>query len=147
LVGAEVSKGVSEIVTTIMLIMIVASVGIGILLYSMGYFSSVTSARELMYSQDINKLKEHFIIADVVLKDQSPVNVTVYNYGTIDVTISGLYVGGNQTTIIGGPIIVHPNKWNSTISLEKFNATQANFDYSVKVVSSLGNFYEDFYRG
>src|SRR5512136_2557964 len=92
--GAKLSNGVSEIVTTVMLIMIVASVGIGILLYSMGYFSGVTSSRELMYNQDINKLKEHFIISDATLVNDSTVSVYVYNYGIIGVTINALYVDG-----------------------------------------------------
>jgi flagellin-like protein len=142
--GAKLSKGVSEIVTTVMLIMIVASVGIGILLYSMGYFSNVTSSREQMYSQDINKLKEHFLIADATLINNTNANVYVYNYGSIGVTISALYVDGGQMTLTG-PQLINPNSSAWINSTNSFSSNKPNVGFAIKVVSSLGNYYEDYY--
>lgn len=140
------SKGVSEIVTTILLIAIVAAVGTGVLLFSMGYFSTATSARQQILNQDIATLQEHFLIADAMLTNQSSVNASVYNYGDISVTIAGFYVDGSPFTIKNGPTIAippHQSGWVNSTAI--FNSTKLNVAFSIKIVSSLGNSYQAYF--
>lgn len=142
------SKGISEIVTAVLLILIVTAVGIGLLMYSTNYFSYQTSDRNLVNTQATNKLLENFIIANAMVENNEDVNVSVYNYGSISMTIVGLYVNGNLmniTNVAGVPlgIKINPgtNQWvNSSTSLNSAGST-----VSIEVVSSLGNYYENYY--
>ena len=140
------SKGVSEIVATVLMIAIVAAAGTGILLYSTGYFSGITSARDQADAQNLNSLREHFIITDASVKNASgigTVNASIYNFGETNVKIVGMYVNGMNFSL-SSPIQINPNqsKW--------VNATGAgipgNLIYiKVRVVSSLGNYYEEYF--
>jgi archaellum component FlaF (FlaF/FlaG flagellin family) len=144
MVGAKLSKGVAEIITTVLLILIVASVGIGMLLFSMGYFSNVTSQRALQYGKDINSLQEHFIIADAMLYNNNTlVNVTVYNYGSASVTISAIYVNVTYATTTSTFINAYDTK--SIICGTGFNSSSSG-PFSIEVVSSLGTQYETYFN-
>jgi len=93
------SKGISELVATIMMILIVTGVGFGVFLYSMGYYSGVTSAKDEANKLNINIIKENYIIADVTFNlSSSPValNVTIFNYGPTNLEMSSLYLNGTQ---------------------------------------------------
>lgn len=134
-------RGVSEIVATILLVLMVVSIGMGVFLYSMGYMSLVSSARSDANSLDVAVLKEHFIIVDANVATTSA-QIAVYNYGETNVKIVGLYINGTLHSPPSG-ITILPGKYqfiNAT-----YGSLNANSMCTVRVVSSLGNYYEDVY--
>jgi len=134
-------RGVSEIVATILLVLMVVSIGMGVFLYSMGYMSLVSSARSDANSLDVAVLKERFIIVDANVATTSA-QIAVYNYGETNVKIVGLYINGMLHSPPSG-ITILPGKYqfiNAT-----YGSLNANSMCTIRVVSSLGNYYEDVY--
>ncbi|MBC7127917.1 MAG: hypothetical protein H5T32_06890 [Candidatus Methanosuratus sp.] len=98
------SKGVSEIVATVLMILIVSTIGLGVFLYSMGYFSGITSARYEATKVEINAILENFRIVDAVFVKgaTSEVSLAVYNYGNVGIDLAAIYVNGTplQTAVM-----------------------------------------------
>lgn len=95
------SKGVSEIVATVLMILIVSTIGLGVFLYSMGYFSGITSARYEATKVEINAILENFRIADAEFVDGTPsqVRLAVYNYGNVGIDLAAIYVNGTPLAL------------------------------------------------
>jgi len=132
------------------MIMIVTLVGFTVLLYGMGYFSGITSARDLANAQTIDALQERFVIVDCHFTNTSPssttVTVTVYNYGNENIFISGLYA--NDTPIgTFSPVEIYPNQNNNLpINGTLSQAIQGLGDnVEIRVVTTLGNYYDNWY--
>jgi flagellin-like protein len=137
-------KGVSEIVATVLMIMIVTLIGFTVLLYGMGYFSGTTSARNLQTQTTIDSLEERFIIVDAnFINSSQTLSVTVYNYGQVDIKIGSIYLNGTQLSgVLTTPI--YPNQ-NAQINGSYTNGTFVPGIYQIEVVSTLGNYYENYY--
>jgi flagellin-like protein len=138
------SKGVSEIVATVLMIMIVAAVGFSIFLYGLGFFTASTSARDLATQTGIATLRERFIIVESYFNlTGNTVSVWVYNYGETNVQISSVYL--NATTISPpASVFIEPTK---VVRLDyTVPGVVAGQSQLIRVVSSLGNYYENYYR-
>jgi flagellin-like protein len=90
-------RGVSEIIASLILILIVSSVGVMAYSYSIGAFSSSTSIFQLDTSLKERQAQERFAIIAVWSNTTSQLNLTVLNYGQIDLTIDMVYV--NWTSV------------------------------------------------
>lgn len=138
-------KGVSEIIATVLMIMIVTLIGFTVLLYGMGYFSGTTSARNMATQTTINGLEERFIIVDVSFVPASgntTVSVTVYNYGQTNIKLGSMYLNGTQLSNV--PVTnLYPNQ-NAQVN-GTYAGTISAGKQDVKVVSTLGNYYENYY--
>ncbi len=134
-------RGVSEIVATILLVLMVVSIGMGVFLYSMGYLSLVSSARSDANSLDVAVLKEHFIIVDANVATTGA-QIAVYNYGEANLKIVGLYINGTLHSPPSG-ITILPGKCQFVNAT--YGTLNANSMCTIRVVSSLGNYYEDVY--
>ncbi len=136
-------RGVSEIVSQILMILLVMSIGTVILTYSMGYFSGLSGASDLMMKMNADTLKERFIIVNVYVNpaQANDIEVSVYNYGAQNITIDALYVLEQSVGISGTTI--QPGEFK-TIAENYPNPWMAG-TFSVRVVSTLGNYYENIY--
>jgi flagellin-like protein len=137
------SKGVSEIVATVLMIMIVTAIGFAIFLYGMGFFTATSSARDTATQTGIATLRERFIIVDVAMVNNSYVSVWVYNYGETNVAISSVYLNAVQLNITTSNNDVYPG------ALRQINATMGVVQPGaqlVRIVSTLGNYYENYYQ-
>ncbi|MGC8936740.1 MAG: hypothetical protein ACP5KV_05180 [Candidatus Methanomethylicaceae archaeon] len=137
------ANGISEIVATLMMLVIVSGMGIALYVYSMGYFTTTASALGEVSRLDANSVRERFVVVDVVLRSsggETNVSAAVYNYGKTGVTLMMMFLNGTQATISetedvppGGLI------WfNGTVPVV---IPSGSLCY-LRVVSSLGNFYE-----
>ena len=144
-------RGVSEIVSQILMILLVVSIGTIILTYSMGYFSGLAGASDLMTKMNSDTLKERFLIVNVNVTGVDGIGVAVYNYGQQSITIDGLYVAMDDPI---GSTSKSLNIARTTIQPGEFKTIYGNYGEAinaktirVRVVSTLGNYYENVYAG
>ncbi|MGA2573952.1 MAG: archaellin/type IV pilin N-terminal domain-containing protein [Candidatus Methanomethylicaceae archaeon] len=142
-------KGLSEIIATVLMIMIVTVLGFSIFLYGLGFFTATTSANNQATATGIQSLQERFVIIDVNFTvTTTPVNNTivtawVYNYGSTNEKIVAMYLNGTQVSNVLSTLI-DPNAALMVVGNVPFNVTQG-IPQTIRVVSSLGNFYENNY--
>ena len=87
-------QGVSEIVASLILILIVSTAGVVAYSYSLGAFSSSNSLLQLQTNQKEEQARERFSITAVWWNTTNQLNLTVLNYGKIDLTIDAVYING-----------------------------------------------------
>jgi flagellin-like protein len=134
------NKGVSEIIASLILVLIVTSAGVVAYSYSVGAFSSSTSLFQLDTNQKERQAQERFAIIAVWSNTSSQLNLTVLNYGQIDLTISAVYINwtsvadylaGNMTTIGKGALV--------QVSFTSPVTIQSGSTYEIIVVSTRGS--------
>ena len=131
---------VSEIIASVILILIVSSAGIVAYSYSIGAFSSSTSFFQLDTNLKEQQAQERFAIIAVWSNLPYQLNLTVFNYGQTDLTIDTIYVNwttvttysaGRRTTIAKGALI--GVNFTSPISI------QSGSTYEIIAVSTRGS--------
>jgi flagellin-like protein len=134
------TRGVSEIIASVILILIVSSAGIVAYSYSTGAFSSSTSFFQLDTNLKEQQAQERFAIAAVWSNPPNQLNLTVFNYGQIGLTIDTVYVNwtmvtnysaGRGTTVGKGALI--GVNFTSPISI------QSGSTYEIIAVSTRGS--------
>jgi flagellin-like protein len=131
-------RGVSEIIASVVLILIVSSAGIVAYSYSMGAFSSTTSLFQLDTNMNEEQAQERFAVV-AVWNSSNQLNLTVLNYGQIDVAIDAVYVNwtsvtnyvaGRGTTIGNGALV--------QVSFISPVSIQSGSTYDIVTVSKRG---------
>jgi hypothetical protein len=137
---ARNKQGVSEIIASVVLILIVSSAGIVAYSYSIGAFSTSTSFFQSDTNLKEQQARERLAIIAVWSKSPNQLNLTVLNYGQIDLTIDAVYVNstsvtnysaGRRTTIGKGALI--SVNFTSPITI------QSGSTYNIIVVSTRGS--------
>ena len=113
----------------------------------MGYFSGTTSARDQANAITIAGLEERFIIVDsnfIRSGGNTIVAVTVYNYGQTNVDITAIYLNSTASLSNIASTVIYPN------TIQQINGTYIgiipyNNSQDIRVVSTLGNYYENYY--
>ena len=130
------SRGVSEVVASLLLLGIVIALNVLILTYSFGTFQLTQASMSRRLFEETQSLREYFVIVDVWSRD-GELSVAVYNCGNTEVTIAGLYV--NETLVSSDTVelLIGEVKWvNASFELEEGAV------YRIKVSSQRGNTYE-----
>jgi flagellin-like protein len=98
-------RGVSEVIASLILILVVTAAGVVIYAYSVTAFSSSGSHFEQHTKLDQEQMRERFQVIRVWWDTSSQLNLTILNYGQIDITINAVYVNGTkvQHFEINGP--------------------------------------------
>lgn len=135
-------KGISELIATVVMIGLMALVGTAALLYSMNYFSGVTSAREGAENIELSSMKEDFVIVDAISKG-GQASVAVYNFGEAEIFIVGMYVNGISYNLTTPPVEIRAGE---TAWVNASGATDTANLALIRVVSSTGNFYENVFK-
>jgi flagellin-like protein len=92
-------RGVSEIIASLILVLIVSAAGVLSYSISLTAFSSSTSNYQLQTDQREAKAQERLEVLSVQLYTSTNLNLTVLNYGIIDLTVDKVYVNGVAATI------------------------------------------------
>jgi len=134
-------KGISEIVAILVMLLIVSSIGVVIYTYATGYFSLMSSAITERSKLDINTIKEKFVVVDVIINKSNNTEIcaAVYNYGKTSIILKSMFINGTKAITNEEEILPGEFKWfNGTINM----VIPSNTIINLKVVSSLGNYYE-----
>jgi flagellin-like protein len=133
-------RGVSEIIASVILILIVSSAGIVAYSYSIGAFSSSTSFFQSDTNLKEQQAEERFAIIAVWSNQPNQLNLTVFNYGQIGLTINTVYVNWTMVTnysagigtTVGKGALIGVN-FTSPISI------QSGSTYAIIIVSTRGS--------
>jgi len=137
-----VDRGVSEVVASLILLLIVTT--LGTFLYS---YTLTTTGLQQRYLESQTRLEteraeERFRVVSVTWMGGSKLNVTILNYGLIDIAIVDVYVNGVRvSTYYGGrgeEIYTSELGWicfESPISIEEGSS------YEITIVSERGVTY------
>jgi len=93
-------QGVSEIIASLIILLIVSVAGSGLYAYSLNAFSSSGSSFLLETSGREERARERLLITTVwwnVTTDY--MNITVLNYGKIELAIDAVYIDGTQVSV------------------------------------------------
>jgi len=137
---ARSKRGVSEIIASVVLILIVSSAGIVAYTYSIGAFSSSASFFQLDTNSEEQQAQERFAIIAVWSNPPNQMNLTLFNYGQIGLAIAAVYVNwtpvstyflGIGTTIGNGALI--------QVSFASPISIQSGSTYEITAVSTRGS--------
>lgn len=96
-------RGVSEVIASLLMVLIVSIGGAALYSYSLGTFSSSSSSFQLQTDLREERARERFQIIAVwwnVTTDY--MNVTILNYGEIELAIEAVYINGTRVSISSG---------------------------------------------
>ncbi len=140
--GMRKTRSVSEVISSLLVLFIVVSIGVAIYAYSTNIFSSMLENYANAYLFNSLVLKERFIIEDVWFTgNNSLIKITIFNYGSITVTISAIFI--NDTLISQPNMIIEPGH-RVTININSI--WNYNASYYIKVLSSRGVIIEGIYK-
>jgi flagellin-like protein len=92
-------RGVSEIIATIILIMIVSIAGTLLFAYSSTYIQNLNDQYQENNDLTIGTAQERFTITTVWWSGSDDfLNITVYNFGQNDIKITDIYIDGVQVS-------------------------------------------------
>ncbi|MGF3521526.1 MAG: archaellin/type IV pilin N-terminal domain-containing protein [Candidatus Bathyarchaeia archaeon] len=91
-------RGLSEIISSLLLILIVASAGVVIYAYSVGAFNASASHFQLQTQLDEERVRERLQVIRVWWDTANQLNITVLNHGDIAVSVDAVYVNGTAVT-------------------------------------------------
>lgn len=137
-----VKRGLSEIVSALLLMVIALSVFSILYAFISSYFTERKSLLYLIYSVNLEKLWERVTIV-YTLYNSSGLYICIYNYGYIDAEISLLFING---TLIDNNL-VYPRKLPvNRLTIVHVDKVLSKGTYYIKIVSSRGNHYETFIK-
>jgi len=133
-------RGVSEIISTIIIILIVSVAGTYLFSYSMDLFQEYNDDYFRETELVIGQTRERFNVP-AIWWDQSSnlLNITVYNFGEIDLSLSDVYINGirvtsyssgRDTKILTGSL--HQVVFSSPVGISDGE------EYRIRVVSNRG---------
>ena len=133
-------RGVSEIISTIIIILIVSVAGSLLFTYSSVQFQGQQdrAIRENKLSAD--QAQERFRFTAVWWDGNDDLlNITVYNYGKLDIDISDIYINGErvQTYLFGRDELILTETY-LRVAFTSPVAIVAGETYSINIVSSNG---------
>jgi len=92
-------RGISEIISSLIVILIVSVAGAGLYAYSLNAFSASGSSFLLQMSAREERAQERLLITAVWWNvTNNYLNVTVLNYGKIELVINAVYIDGGQVS-------------------------------------------------
>ena len=91
-------KGVSEIIASLMLLLVVSAAGVVLYAYSLSAFNSSSSSFRLHTNEKEDKARERFVIVAVWGTMGNQLNLTVLNYGKIEFAIDAVYINGTTVS-------------------------------------------------
>lgn len=133
-------RGVSEVVASLILILIVSIVGAALYSNSVNMFGASSSSFLVQMERREESARERFSIVAVWWDNDNQLNLTILNYGKIDLAIDAVYidgtavtafVSGRGTTVTRKDIV--PVKVNSPFTI------QDGQTYELVVVSERGS--------
>ncbi|MCJ7759754.1 hypothetical protein MUP59_01235 [Candidatus Bathyarchaeota archaeon] len=133
-------RGVSEVIASLILILIVSVAGVLLYSYSLSALGSSSSYFQLETSKEEEKVRERFQITSVWWDISNQLNLTIFNHGKIEIAIDAFYINGTQVLafLSGRGVAIGPREMVSV----KFNSpvlVQGGQKYEVLAVTERGS--------
>ena len=131
-------SGVSEIIASLILVLIVTAAGTVAYSMSLSSFSQSSSLFQLQTGQREEKARERFSIISVRNTTMVQLNLTIFNYGEIEVTIDSAYIEGTKVNDLTGKGVIVGKEQLTTVQFISPVSIQSGVTYEILVVSSRG---------
>lgn len=133
------NRGVSEIIASLVLVLVVSAAGVLLYSYSLSSFSSSNSFFQLQMGQREERFRERFLTTATWWNKLDLMNVTIVNYGGIDLKIDAIYVNATLVSnyVSGKGIMVETGGIFSVIFTSPL-VIQSSQTYEITVVSERG---------
>jgi flagellin-like protein len=132
-------RGVSEIIASLILVLIVTAAGTVAYSMSLSSFSQSSSLFQLQTGQREEQARERFLIISVRNTTMvNQLNLTILNYGEIEVTIDSAYVEGTKVIDLTGKGVIVGKEQLTTVQFISPVSIQSGVTYEILVVSSRG---------
>lgn len=142
MIGMKKAKGVSEVISSLLVLLIIVSIGVAVYAYSANIFSSLIENYANTYLFNSLLLKEHFIIEDVwFINNSDVIKITIYNYGSVSTSISAIFI--NDTLVSQPNIIIEPGH---RVTIDVTYIWRPNVIYYIKILSSRGVIIDGVYK-
>lgn len=131
-------RGVSEIVASMVLLVITAS--LGLILYNMALSATGSQESSLVYETDYQEQisSERFSILSVARTTDDKINIDVMNYGKIDIILSDVYVNGVR--VVPFTALTIYTQEIKPIKIDGFTLDPpGEKEYNILLVSELGD--------
>lgn len=134
-------RGVSEVIASLILILIVSIAGVVLYSYSLGAFNMSSSYFLLQTRLEEEKVRERFQIAATWWDMASQLlNLTIFNHGKIETVVDAIYINGTKVSdfLSGRGVAIGPRELLSV----KFNAPvtiQSGQKYEILMVTERGS--------
>jgi flagellin-like protein len=96
------NRGISEIIASLLLLLIVSVAGAALSSFSLSAFSSSSSTFQQQIDQREEQARERFQITAVWWNTVNQLNLTILNYGKIDIAVDAVYINGTPASISSG---------------------------------------------
>ena len=96
------NRGISEIIASLLLLLIVSVAGAALYSFSLSAFSSSSSTFQQQTIQREEQARERFQITAVWWNTVNQLNLTILNYGKIDIAVDAVYINGTPASISSG---------------------------------------------
>lgn len=140
-------RGVSEIIASLMLILIVSVLGTVLYSYTLSTTLSKYNAIQDETHRHAEIVQEHFtILAAWWSGSGNEITLTVLNYGKLDVKLVDIYVDGVRTSFSGtGGVKILTSTWKR-ITFTSPNPISSDTAYEIIIVSERGVSYVYIYK-
>jgi len=91
-------RGVSEVVASLLMILVVSVAGAFLYSYSMEEFGSSWSSFALQTNKREEQARERFSVIAVWWDNANQLNLTILNYGKVELAIDAVYIDGTAVT-------------------------------------------------
>jgi flagellin-like protein len=140
-------RGVSEIIASLILVLIVTAAGTVAYSMSLSSFNQSSSLFELQTGQREEQAQERFAVIAVSWDTANQLNLTVLNYGKTDLTVDAVYVSGTAVTNYQGGRGVKIGALNLVfVGFNSSTPILAGQTYDILVVSERGSRNEIFWE-
>jgi len=132
-------RGVSEIIASLIIVLIVSIAGVALYSYSLGAFSSSSSSLQLQTDQREEQARERFSIIAVWWDAVDQLNLTILNYGKIELAINAVYIDGTMVSISSGREITAGTGKLISVKFTSPVSIQDEKTYEIIAVSERGS--------
>ena len=131
-------RGVSEVVASLVILLVVSVAGAALYSYSMDTFSASWSSFMLHTMGKEEHAKERFAVIAVWWDSSSELNLTILNYGMIELAIDAVYLDGRKASVNEGRGIVTVSGAVVNVKFASPIPIQVNETYQIVAVSERG---------
>jgi hypothetical protein len=131
-------RGVSEVAASLMIILVVSIAGTALYSYSQDAFRTSWSSFLLQTRGREERDRERFSIISVWYDNVDQLNLTILNYGSIELAIDAVYVDGTKVTIDEGRGTVVAKNGRVNVKFTSPLPIQDEQTYKIVVASERG---------
>jgi len=130
-------RGISHIISVVLVTVMTLSLAVPVLMWSTNLISGYQSSYGNIFSRNIDKLQESFIVEDVWFVAQNNITVYVKNVGEVTIKVVNVYVDNTPRTTSPTTKIININGHDKLCVTDK--SWISGETYVITIVTERGN--------